>query len=761
MYGVSCSAACLCTLCLPCATGCGFSCHSPSWTVHYTVHRAALCCGGSVHAERSDYDPAWRSRPLPLRVKDIQRHAEAHTAQAELAREQLQAKRDHLPQKRNLALSRTGYRCSRRQTAWGSRANLLGRRLGLTARGTGSRLGGTRPHGVSLNPLLACLWGFGRLLWPLTAPLVLCFWGACGSLFVDGSPALVPVSHSCWGSAASCSPLSLHLATPAGLYVPTCISDGTCWICAQPFSFGTHSLPRNLEASVSRPRDCFPFSTWAEVGLPVTWPPNTFGRALSTFEADLPLCRQPRPAFSLSDAACNCHPVPCQAESLVQLQLSDDRAGASVWDYEVLIRSFLLLQLLDFFDFVPGLSRSSAGAAASIDVFGAPAPFVLVLLFVFAWLSASPLHMPHPRGAQHMMRCPALVSVPVILFVFSVPLRDRTPRRRSGDSCAATEVPPPGWDAATAPSSSPLFQPFDKHLALQLLRLQARDRFCPIPLAGLRGEADLVDEAEEAFEVCDDGTQLFAVQPQPATDLVALVAAHKASLRFGRSPICFQLHLPLITLYWADILDHDVGVDDVQEAFRDDWIVGASVYVADDRRRLSHGERRSVFPGCLIRVVHPRLTAATPLPLEDKLGRHERLLRDAAVRGFPEPERAGLVYGLLQLLLPPQRVNFSPGPTFTCPCRLNEVVLSHASRDWQPHFPVWPQPPVRDFRFRGEPVFQAVGAFPSTLCGRAPVIIDGRLADLPLRLYASKVGVMSFEVFLHWSCGATGDVPRY
>ena len=412
------------------------------------------------------------------------------------------------------------------------------------------------------------------------------------------------------------------------------------------------------------------------------------------------------------------------------------------WSIDSLLRSFLLLQLLSFLKLLMRAVPQRKGcvtANARIRgvrscLFGAP------LLLCLAICVTTAQAAPETHGPD--LGCGRARA----LGTADVPPRERTPPRVPPAARGCTPMPSPGWDATFAPSTSPLLQPFDKQIAIQVLRFQMPDRFCALRLSQLHGEADLLDTTEEVLEAYGDGLQFFAVRPQPAADLVVRVAIHTQSLLQGRNPVCFQLHRPdLPTRYWSDVFDSDVGIDDVQEALGSDWIPGALVFVEGSSCRLSAGERRAIAPGSLIRVLHPRLRNIGPTLLADKLLHHERHLRDVAVTGLPEEGRVGLVYGLLQLLEPPTKVHYSPG---LGPRRRDEVLLSHASRDWGPYMPVWPQQPIRNFLLRGERVFQVAGAFPATLCGRVPIIVDGRLVDLPLRLYASKTGTMPFSAFL-------------
>ena len=80
---------------------------------------------------------------------------------------------------------------------------------------------------------------------------------------------------------------------------------------------------------------------------------------------------------------------------------------------------------------------------------------------------------------------------------------------------------------------------------------------------------------------------------------------------------------------------------------------------------------------------------------------------------------------------------------------LEEVLLTHALPSWRPYSPCWPSEAVQDHHLRGHSSCLVVGAWAAELVTRAPVVVDARREGFPLRLYASMVGHMELNNWLH------------
>ena len=311
--------------------------------------------------------------------------------------------------------------------------------------------------------------------------------------------------------------------------------------------------------------------------------------------------------------------------------------------------------------------------------------------------------------------------------------------------------PQPGRPGRLVPGLSPVIggdmlpQP---SVAVQTLYLQRRHRFTAVSKADFRDAAELLCETAEALEVSGQGLQLYVVTPQPQSDCAVLLAAPLRCVEAGRLPVCIQAQDSCSGVtFWLEMFNPVVREDEIRDALGQDWREGSSIYVTNRRGPLLPGDCCEVFPGSLIHVVPPRGRPVPRLTLATKLCSEPSCLRDVSTDGFPSDEHFSHVYGLLQLLEPPRRVQFSPRVGGNCQ-DLEEVVLSHALYAWRPYIAVWPPLPVTDLHLRGRPVTLACGAFPRNLRGRAPVIVDGRHVGLGVGLYASFTGAMPFAVFL-------------
>ena len=214
--------------------------------------------------------------------------------------------------------------------------------------------------------------------------------------------------------------------------------------------------------------------------------------------------------------------------------------------------------------------------------------------------------------------------------------------------------------------------------------------------------------------------------PQPQSDCAVLLAAPKRCVEAGRLPVCIQAQDSCggVT-FWLEMFDPVVREDEIRDALGQDWHEGSSIYVTNRRGPLLPGDSCEVFPGSLIHVAPSRGRSVPRLTLATKLCAEPPCLRDVSADGFPSDEHFSHVYGLLQLLEPPRRVQFSPrvgGDSQD----LDEVVLSHALSTWRPYTVVWPPLPITDLHLRGRPVTLACGAFPRNLRGRVFVIVDGQ-----------------------------------
>ena len=283
------------------------------------------------------------------------------------------------------------------------------------------------------------------------------------------------------------------------------------------------------------------------------------------------------------------------------------------------------------------------------------------------------------------------------------------------------------------------------HLTVLTLRLQRAPLTCTLPCQPCIRVLDFVEAVEDAMDLSTAGLYAVAVEPQPHVEHPVFLAARLPPDTAIDVPVCLQVYhgLPTVRI-WLDYLPSPLCLQHVVDCLGTDWEAGSRVIVGSGIRFLRPDSAVTISEGTLIRVLPPHRSLTPAFTLSEKLRKPEEFFRRLEVEGPPDAAQDLGRYGLLQALVCDKIVAYLrlPGPD-----RFASVICSHADCFQGPVALQMPQSDVVDLHIRGQHVRLAVGVFPTTCTERAPVFLDARDLERPLRIVAAKLGSMPLDVF--------------
>ena len=416
--------------------------------------------------------------------------------------------------------------------------------------------------------------------------------------------------------------------------------------------------------------------------------------------------------------------------------------------FEMFGRSFLLFQLLAFLRLwiraVPLQKGSSAGnrcvRSARVCLRGAP----LCIALAFCAMPASAVPLASTSHSRAALPQPSHDTAP-----------DAFPTHASepGHAHSALNLGPRPLglpiveaDAALAFAANEARRQVSWHIPVQVLLLQRSSRFMPVASDGYTDYDDFVEIVEDELDAFPNGLRYRPVLPQPRVDHAVLLAEYPYLLSLQLISVCIELVRPgLPSRYWADTLESPVSFDDLVTHLGRDWIPGSRILIGVNGHRLQEQETFHLGVGDLIQVLSPTSQVSPSRTLGSKLARPDMHFQSLEARGYPVEFTADHRYALLEPLIAPKTIQFSPSPGRLDP---TEVLQSHAEADWGLTAIHWPRRPIRHLNIRGIENTDVAAAFPRRVNVRAPVFVDPRQLGLHLQVFASMTGFMSLGAFL-------------
>ena len=237
----------------------------------------------------------------------------------------------------------------------------------------------------------------------------------------------------------------------------------------------------------------------------------------------------------------------------------------------------------------------------------------------------------------------------------------------------------------------------------------------------------------------------LVVEPQPSCDYPVFLGVPRCHSTLDTTPVCIQIHCHGDEIrFWMDFVPNPLTLADVQELVGQQWESGSKVFLHESCRLVADAPR-AVPPAALIRVFLPARKPGRVNTMSAKLLAPHLHFRDLEVSGYPAEYWFRYNYAVLQVLAPPQLVQYlhTPGSDLR-----ESVLLSFATEQWGPNMLVWPRAPIRDLLTAGREAGAVSGAYPRNAIARAHVFVDARGAGRPLQICASMTGHMSLQAFL-------------
>ena len=284
------------------------------------------------------------------------------------------------------------------------------------------------------------------------------------------------------------------------------------------------------------------------------------------------------------------------------------------------------------------------------------------------------------------------------------------------------------------------------NFGVQVLHYQRQTRWFVADSAEVSSVEDLVELAEDELDAYQHCSMIVPVFPQPHSRVPVLLEVPLVADLLGYVPVCVQVHLPgLRYRFWFDYVMQDLRMSDLIYELADGWPPGARVLVGDRHRYLGEDEVIRLRPGELIKVLTPGVSCPRHVTLCAKLQQPRLHLDSLEEHGFYDDSFAPNHHCVLQILEAArlvEHVPVSPGSLIVALLQSAPPRQGSVNLHWAPMYS--PSPVVR-----GILVASVAAIIPRTMVERVHVFIDPRPICQPVRVVASKQGMMPFNVFLH------------